>query len=72
MATVADLEARRETLQRAKDSGTRKVSYPDGSAVTYRDDAEMAAALRDLDRRIAAAQAGGGHKPIQVTTSKGV
>jgi len=72
MATVAELEARREALQRAKDTGTRKVSYPDGSAVTYRDDAQMAAAIRDLERRIAAAKDGGGRGPIQVTTHKGV
>jgi len=72
MATVAELEARRDALQRAKDTGTLKVSYPDGSAVTYRDDAQMAAAIRDLERRIESAKDGGGRGPIQVTTHKGV
>ena len=73
MASLAVLTARRDALQEARDQGTKRVEFPDGSAVTYRDDAEMAAALRDLDRRIEAAASGGaGRAPIRVNTTKGV
>lgn len=56
MADVADLEAMREALLAARFAGVRTVEY-EGRRITYATDAEMAAALADLDRRIAAASA---------------
>ncbi len=54
MADIADLEAMREALLKARFAGVRTVEY-EGRRVTYATDAEMAAALADLDRRIGAA-----------------
>jgi len=50
--TLDDLKARRDALLAARYSGTRSVSY-DGKTVTYGTDAEMAAAIADIERRIA-------------------
>ena len=41
-------------LQEARFAGLRSVSY-DGKTVTYGSDAELAAAIRDLEARIATA-----------------
>ena len=41
-------------LQEARFAGLRSVSY-DGTTVSYGSDAELAAAIRDLEARIAAA-----------------
>lgn len=65
-----ELIALRDALVRARASGTRSVEY-DGKRVTYGTDNEMAAALADLERRIA------GSGPARVgtvrfSTSKGV
>ena len=43
-------------LQEARFAGLRSVSY-DGKTVTYGSDAELAAAIRDLEARTAAASA---------------
>jgi len=43
----------REELRNARATGVRAVTYSDGRKVEYRSDAEMAAAIADLDRRIA-------------------
>jgi len=51
--TLDDLKARHDALLAARYSGTRSVSY-DGKSVTYGSDAEMAAAIADIERRIAA------------------
>ena len=72
---IAELKARRVKLQQARDSGLR--SFEDGSIRSvFKDDTEMRAALRDLDRRIeqaAAASGGAGARaPIRVNTTKGV
>jgi O-acetyl-ADP-ribose deacetylase (regulator of RNase III) len=71
MATVAELQGRLEALRAARDTGAKRVDFPDGSATTYRNDAEMRAAIRDLENRIAG-PAPGGRGPIKVTTSKGL
>lgn len=51
--TLDALKTLHAALLAARYSGTRSVSY-DGKSVTYASDSEMAAALADLDRRIAA------------------
>ena len=51
--TLVELKSRHDALLAARYSGTRSVSY-DGRSVTYGSDAEMAAAIADIERRIAA------------------
>ena len=51
--TLDDLKARHSALLTARYSGTRSVSY-DGKSINYGSDAELAAAIADLERRIAA------------------
>jgi hypothetical protein len=51
--TLNDLKTRHNALLAARYSGTRSVSY-DGKSVTYGTDAELAAAIGDIERRIAA------------------
>ena len=57
--TLDDLKARHDALLAARYSGTRSVSY-DGKSVTYGSDAELAAAIADIERRIAAMERGAG------------
>ena len=52
--TLDDLKRHHGALLAARYSGTRSVSY-DGKTVTYGSDAELAAAIADIERRIAAA-----------------
>ena len=54
--TIEELKLRHSALLSARYSGTRSVSY-DGKTVTYGSDAELAAAIRDLEGRIATASA---------------
>ena len=51
MADLAQLTAWRDALMAARYQGIRTVEY-DGKRVTYATDAEMAAALGDLNRQI--------------------
>jgi hypothetical protein len=51
--TLDDLKSRHSALLAARYSSTRSVSY-DGKTVTYGTDAELAAAIGDIERRIAA------------------
>jgi hypothetical protein len=53
MADLAQLTAWREALMAARYQGIRTVEY-DGKRVTYATDAEMAAALGDLNRQMCA------------------
>jgi hypothetical protein len=57
--TLDDLKSRHSALLAARYSGTRSVSY-DGKTVTYGSDAELAAAIGDIERRIAKLQRGVG------------
>ena len=51
--TLDELRLRHSALLAARYSGTRSVSY-DGKSINYGSDAELAAAIADLQRRIAA------------------
>ena len=53
--TLDDLKSHHSALLAARYSGTRSVSY-DGKSVTYGSDAELAAAVSDIERRIAAVE----------------
>jgi hypothetical protein len=57
--TLDDLKSRHNALLAARYSGTRSVSY-DGKTVNYGTDAELAAAVFDIERRIAKAERGPG------------
>jgi DNA-binding IclR family transcriptional regulator len=71
MAALSDLVSWRDALIEARAQGVELVKHGDRK-VRYRSDAEMAAAIRDLDRQIEAAMAAGGTRaPIRVSTSKG-
>lgn len=70
MAELAQLTAWREALLAARYAGVRTVEY-DGKRVEYRSDAEMAAALADLDRRLAATT-GARVSVVRINSSKGV
>lgn len=71
MTDAATLEQWRQTLLKARANPRQKVRAPDGSEVTFKTDAELASALRDVERRLAAAQ-GRGVRMILVQSSKGV
>lgn len=70
MPSVAELEAMRDALIRARAAGTREVQAGD-MRVRYGTDAEMAAAIADLESRIARA-APARPRSIAFTTGKGV
>jgi hypothetical protein len=57
--TLDDLKLRLSALMAARYSGTRSVSY-DGKTVSYGTDAELAAAISDIERRIAKVERGAG------------
>jgi hypothetical protein len=69
--TLEDLTAQRDALLAARFRGVRTVEV-DGRRVTYASDAEMAAAITDLERRVAAAQEGGRKRRILTSASKGL
>jgi hypothetical protein len=69
MADVADLEAMREALLKARFAGVRTVEC-EGRRINYATDAEMAAALADLDRRIGAVSAPRVSQ-VRISSSKG-
>ena len=54
--SVTDLQARLDALRATRATGQLKVEYAD-RRITYKSDAEMAAAIHDLERQIATAQA---------------
>ncbi|WP_067221411.1 phage head-tail joining protein [Stappia indica] len=70
MAALSELVDRLERLRKLRSSGRRAVDS-EGEKVEYRSDAELAAAIADLERQIAA-QAG---KPpvrvVYINSSKG-
>lgn len=69
--TLDELTAQREALLAARFRGVRTVEYA-GRRVTYASDAEMAAAITDLERRMAGAQEGGRRRRILTSASKGL
>ena len=62
--TLEELTAQRDALLAARFRGVRTVEI-DGRRVTYATDAEMAAAITDLERRIALAGNGGRRRRIR-------
>lgn len=72
MATLLELLEQRQTLTEARRSGVRAVGYSDGANVQYRSDAELAAAIANLDREIATAQGCRAVSRFTFRTSKGL
>ena len=71
MATVAELEARLESLKAQRDSAVARVSY-DGRSVEYRGTAEISSAIAELERELSALQGKSPVRQIRVYTSKGL
>ncbi len=69
MADLAQLTAWRDALMAARYQCVRTVEY-DGKRVTYASDAEMAAALGDLNRQITATTAR--IAVVRIQSSKGL
>lgn len=67
---LTELTADRDRLLKARARGVRSATV-EGRAVTYSSDAEMAAALADLERRIAAAS-GRRRGPVRTAARKGL
>lgn len=67
---ATELETLRDALIRSRAQGLRSVMY-DGHRTEYATDAEMAAAIADLDRRIAVAS-NARPSTIAFKTSKGL
>lgn len=53
MATLSELQAYRDKLEKARFNGTKTIEYGNNRLV-YRDQAELDRAIHDLDRQIAA------------------
>ena len=69
--TLEEMTAQRDALLAARYAGIRTVEI-DGRRVTYASDAEMAAAITDLERRIAAGSEDGRRRRILTSASKGL
>lgn len=67
---TTELEGLRDTLIRARATGIRSTLY-DGKRIEYGTDAEMAAAIADLDARIRAAS-GRRTNTVRFSASKGL
>jgi hypothetical protein len=69
--TLEEMIARRDALLAARFRGVRTVEV-EGRRITYATDAEMAAALADLERRIAETKAGARRRIVRTAASKGL
>jgi hypothetical protein len=69
--TLEDMIAQHDLLLAARFRGVRTVEI-DGRRITYASDAEMMAAITDVERRIAAVQEGGRKRRILTSASKGL
>lgn len=74
MTAIDDLQRQLDNLRRLRATGTHRIEREGAGvreAVMYRTDAELAAAIADLEKRIATAS-GGGARTIRFQTSKGL
>lgn len=69
--TLEEMTARRDALLAARWRGVRTVEI-EGRRIAYATDAEMAAAIADLERRIAETQAGARRRIVRTRVSKGL
>ena len=71
MIPVAELQQRLDELRRVRSEGRRSITYKSGRVVTYGSDAELAAAIGDLERQLASATGTPVHT-IRIAASKGL
>ena len=71
MTMELELKSRLEVLKAQRDSALARVSY-DGRTVEYRGTAEIARAIADLERELAALEGKAPVRQIRVYTSKGL
>lgn len=69
--TLEEMTARRDALLAARWRGVRTVEI-EGRRITYATDAEMAAAIADIEQRIAETQAGARRRIVRTRASKGL
>jgi hypothetical protein len=69
--TLEEMVARRDALLAARFRGVRTVEI-EGKRIAYASDSEMAAAIADLERRIADEEAGARRRVVRTTASKGL
>jgi hypothetical protein len=69
--TLEELTAQRDALLAARYAGSRTVEI-DGRRVTYAGDTEMAAAITDIERRLATVSQDGRRRRILTSASKGL
>jgi hypothetical protein len=69
--TLEEMTEQRDALLAARFRGVRTVEV-DGRRITYASDTEMAAAITDLERRIALAGSEGRRRRILTSASKGL
>lgn len=69
--TLEEMTARRDALLDARYRGVRTVEI-EGRRVTYATDAEFAAALADLERRITLAAKGTRRRFVRTSSCKGL
>jgi hypothetical protein len=69
--TLEEMTTQHRALLAARFRGVHTVEI-DGRRVTYATDAEMAAAITDLERRMACAAEGGRRRRILTSASKGL
>jgi hypothetical protein len=71
MATLAELHDRLDSLRSIRAGGEREVQYGE-DRVVFRTDAELAAAIDDLERQIATASGARPVRMVRFSTSKGI
>jgi hypothetical protein len=69
--TVSELQARLDELRRVRSEGRRELRYANGRHIVYGSDAELADAISDLERQIAASTTTPVHT-VLVGSSKGL
>ncbi len=70
MYTLAELQSQLRALRDQRASPEQSVSY-DGDEVSYKTDAQLAAAIADVESRIASVE-GRQVRKVRFTTSKGL
>ena len=68
---LEEMIAQRDALLASRFRGVRTVEI-EGRRITYATDAEMAAAIADLERRIAQAESGAQRRIVRTSASKGL
>lgn len=71
MLTLADLIKTRDSLRETRGSGVLEVQDQNGERVRYKSDAQIAAALADIERQIAEIQGRATPSSFHFQTSKG-